>query len=124
MERALNRVLVDKPSMLARSLVNDMCKQQLNCLCCPANVSFMWKRQLSSSVRAGIARETFDRANFNSIIQLADDIHSNTNAPTAVVAAVRAPNLDETQPAIPYAAPEVAAVRGGNSRGRGRGRGN
>ena len=35
MERALGRVLTEKPSQLARALVNDMCKLQLNGQCCP-----------------------------------------------------------------------------------------
>ena len=60
-ERALSRVLVDTPSHLARDLVNDICKTQLkNCQCCPAIVSTLWKRQLSSQVRAGIAHCKFN----------------------------------------------------------------
>ena len=44
-----------------------------------------------------------------SMVKLADDIHTNTT-PTAAIAAVAAgSSLDETQPAIPYGAPEVAA---------------
>ena len=55
-ERALNRTLGGmKPSQLARALVNDVCKQQFNCPCCPAVVGTLWKRNLSTSVRAGIA---------------------------------------------------------------------
>ena len=115
MERALGRVLVDKPSELARALVDDMCKLGLECPCCPANVLALWKRNLSSNVRAGIAHTTFNKANFDSIVQLADDIHESHKA-TAAVAAV---SLNETQPAIPYASvPEVAAAaRGGGGRG-------
>ena len=81
MERALNRTLVGKPSNLARALVSDVCKRQLDCPCCPDNVAHLWKRQLSSTVRAGIAHAEFSKANFNAITQLADDIHSNTTVP-------------------------------------------
>ena len=115
MERALGRVLVDKPSELARALVDDVCKLGLDCQCCPANVLALWKRNLSSSVWAGITHTTFNEDNFNAIVQLADDIHESHKA-TAAVAAV---SLNETQPAIPYASvlEVAAALRGGGGRG-------
>ena len=123
-ERALSRVLSDTPSELARALVNDLCKKQLkDCECCPAIISSLWKRQLSGQVRAGIAHCQFNYDTFNSVCQLADDIHA-TVRPGAAVAAVAAVSLDETQPAIPYATAEVAAINRGGGRGRGRGRGN
>ena len=122
MDRALNRVLTGKPSQLARALVDDMCKADFNCQCCPSNVLAMWKKQLPTQVRAGIAHCAFTKDTFNKVVELADDIFDDTqgSARVAAVAAVKTPvSLDETQPAIPY--PEVAAIRG---RGRGRGRGN
>ena len=135
-DRALSRVLVGKPSQLARALVRDICKKKLqNCTCCPSIVLALWRRQLSSQVRAGIAHCEFNYDTFNAVTQLADDIHS-TSAPMPTVAAVTAgqrppvqAGLDETQPAIPYPQPEVAATsrggRGGGRGGRGRGgRGN
>ena len=124
-DRALTRVLVDKPSSLARALVNDICKKELDCTCCPSVVLALWQRQLSSAVRAGIAHCTFNKQNFEQIVQLADDIHASQ--PGVAARQVAAVSLDETQPAIPYGVPEVAAVsrggRGGRG-GRGRGRGN
>ena len=122
-ERALSRVLVGKPSSLARQLVNDLCKNELNCSCCPPIIMALWKRHLSGPVRAGIAHCKFNHTTFNAVLQLADDIFES-NPPGAQVAAVRTNNsLDETLPAIPYAIPEVAAVSRGRG-GRGRGRGN
>ena len=129
-ERALGRVLSGQPSELARDLVNDLskCKPQLQCACCPAIITHLWKRHLPPQVRAGIAKHTLTQANFNEVVTLADDIFSsNTPAPAiaaygvaAVSAPVQALSLDETQPAIPYVQPEVAGIQ----RGRGRGRGN
>ena len=122
-DRALGRVLVGKPSDLARALVDDICSKQLDCDCCPAVVEALWRRQLSGRIRAGIAGVKFSKATFNEITQLADDIHDTQ---TATVAAMGAHSLDETQPAIQYPVPEVAAVnrggRGGRG-GRGQGRG-
>ena len=117
-ERALSRVLVGPPSHLARALVNDICKKRLkDCECCPPIVLALWKRNLSSTVKAGIAHCQFNYDTFNATVQLADDIHSTTR-PGGAAKAVAAVSLDETQPAIPYATGEVAAVsRGGGGRG-------
>ena len=128
MERAMSRVLSGTPSELARSLLNDVCKKELDCECCPSNVLAMWKKHLPSQVRAGIAHCTFDKNNFEAMIELADKIFETQTVQgvsafqvAAVGAAGGAQSLDETQPAIPY--PEVAAIRGRGS-GRGRNRGN
>ena len=48
-DRALNRVLVGKPSQLARHLVDDLCKKKLDCECCPVIVTALWKRHLRFS---------------------------------------------------------------------------
>ena len=130
--RALGRTLTDQPSMLARALVNDLCKKQLDCECCPAIVEALWTRNLPLQVRAGIASTPFNKANFNEIVQLADDIFKTQSSsnPAGPVIAAAAADLDETQPGLAYPAPEVNAVgrgrggRGGRSRPwRGGGRG-
>ena len=127
-ERALSRVMTDKPSELARQLVNDICAKELDCECCPNIVFALWKRHLSSSVRAGIAHCSFNKDTFEDIIKRADDIHiANNLTGVPVMAAVAVPqasSLNETQPAIAYPIPEVAAAWRGGGRGRGgRGRG-
>ena len=126
-DRALGRVLVGKPSSLARALVNDLCQKELEgCTCCPAIILALWRRHLPGNVRAAISHMEFNSTTFDAVCKLADDVFQS-NQPTPSIAAV---SLDETQPAIPYATPEVAAIRGGNRGGRGgrggrgRGRGN
>ena len=125
MDRALGRVLSGKPSQLARALVRDVCKNELNCACCPDNVLALWRRQLPSHVRAGISSMPGNKDNFNAVVNHADDIFDSQ--PAVTVAAVRADTLNETQPGLQYPVPEVAAInrggRGGRGRGRGRGRG-
>ena len=123
-QRALNRVLVGKPSTLARAIANDICKRELVCPCCPAVVSTLWKRHLGSAVQAGIAHLTFSKENFDQILQLADDIHQTQPAQSAYqvsAVAASAPGPNDTLPAIPYPEPEVSAVSRGRGRGRGRG---
>ena len=129
-ERAMKRVLVGPPSSLARELKDDICHHELDCQCCPAVISYLWKKQLSGQVRAGIAHLKLTSATFDQVTQLADDIHM-ANLPLASsmpsVSAVASPgaSLNETQPGIPYPVPEVNAVRSNRgNRGRGgRGRG-
>ena len=130
-ERALGRVLTGKPSTLARSLVNDLCKNNLNCKCCPDIILTLWKRQLPASVRNGIAKDKFNKDTFKEICEAADSYFASSTS-GASVAAIKA-NLDETQPGIEYPVQEVAAIRGGRGGrgqrggrgrgGRGRGRG-
>ena len=43
-ERAMSRVLTSTPSELARSLLNDICKHELDCECCPAVIMYQWKK--------------------------------------------------------------------------------
>ena len=125
-ERGLSRVLTSTPSELARQLVNDLCKHELTCDCCPAFISTLWKRQLPGNVRAGIAHITFSKDTFDAIVTLADDIFLSTKASGSVAAiqtsAASVP-LDETLPAIPYATQEVNAVSRGRGGRGGRGRG-
>ena len=53
-DRALGRVLVGKPSSLARALVNDLCKKELEgCTCCPAIVLALWRRHLPGTFGQG-----------------------------------------------------------------------
>ena len=123
-ERALGRVMSGKPSQLARALVDDICKAEFDCRCCPAVVSTLWKRHLPSNVRAGIASSVLDKNSFDMVVKLADDIHAS-NAPWPSISAVRAVPvaIDETQPALQYPVDlEVNAIRNGRG-GRG-GRGN
>ena len=63
-ERALGRVLTGKPSTLARQLVDDIAKGNLDCPNCTAVVAALWKRHLSSSVKAKIADITLTKENF------------------------------------------------------------
>ena len=136
MERALSRVLIGKPSTLARQLVHDIAKGKLECDNCTATIAALWKRQLSSSVKAGIAHLKLSKANFKEVVQLADDIYSSNNhTSAALVAAVTTPStsstssrsganaLNETQPGLQYPVPEVNAVRQNRGRRGGRGRG-
>ena len=125
-ERALARVMVGPPSQLARELVNDICKNELNCPCCPAVVEAIWKRHLSAPVKAGIAKYTLSKDNFKEVTELADAIHDSSTPLAASVSAVRVEtaSLNETQPGLQYPVPEVNAVQSNRGGSRGGNRGN
>ena len=139
-DRALSRVLVGKPSQLARALVGDICKTELvGCDCCPDVVSALWKRQIPADVRSGIAHMQFNKANFQAICKLADDIFDSnrpasgsafsvaavSGAGAGVAAQAPPPSfLNETQPGLDYPVPEVSAVSRGGRGGRRPWRGN
>ena len=59
--------LVGPPSSLARELKDEICQHELDCDCCPAVISYLWKKQLSAQVRAGIAHLKLTSATFNQI---------------------------------------------------------
>ena len=133
--RALGRVLTGLPSQLARALVNDLCKHDLQCDCCPDIILTIWKRQLPGYVCAGIAHCTFSKATFDSVVSLADNIYTSNRPNPAVAAysvaavssgsgtvgggAVSPSYLNETQPGLTYPVPEVNAVSRGGRGGRG-----
>ena len=134
-ERALSRIMVGPPSQLLRALFEDITKGQGDCPNCYSVVSTLWRRHLSTQVRAGIAKFKLTKDNFKEVAQRADDIHAS-NRPALAISAVtlegqsgvgKPSALDETQPGITYPVPEVNAVRhqrgGGRGRGRGHGRG-
>ena len=125
-ERALARVMVGPPSQLLRALHEDITGGKGDCANCYAVISALWRRHLSSQVRAGIAEYELTKENFKELAKRADDIHFS-NRPAAAISAVTAESsvpsspaaLNETQPGLSYPVPEVNAVR--NQRGGGRG---
>ena len=132
-----------KPSQLARALVNDLCKTDLeNCDCCPPMVLYLLKRQCPLPVRTVIAQHEFNFETFDAVVELADEVFDTcrpSGVSVAAMSAVPQVSLDETQPAIPYAIPSfnmgapgyaaaqaqqgipgtVAAIQRGAGRGRG-----
>ena len=86
--RALTRVLTDKPSTLARDLVGDLCDKQMEGCCCSKTVYTLWKRQLPSSCKAAVANRVFNHTTFNAVLQEADAVFDSTRPAQGVVAAV------------------------------------
>ena len=149
-ERAMARVMTDKPSQLMEELMSDLCDRELKNCCCLKVIGGLWRRAMPSSVRQAIAHYDFTRQNLPNIMQVADDVFESTKPASAQIAAVTAPTdtpvglslseahnkafavpktQEEASAQIASLAAQVAAIqksfrgRGGRG-GRGRGRGN
>ena len=89
-ERAMARVMTDKPSQLAEDLINDLCDRELKNCCCIKVVGGLWRRAMPSSVKQAVAHYDFTRTNLANIMQVADDVYQSTRPATASVAAMAA----------------------------------
>ena len=138
-ERAMQRVLVGKPSQLARGLVGDLCTKRLKDCCCHRFIGGLWRRQLPAGVRQVIADTPFNADNFDKVLQTADNVYASTR-PTqnqVSVAAISGPEVSKAHDSAfhpSWSGPpedgqeqQIAAYnvqRGGGQRGgRGQGRG-
>ena len=143
-ERAMARVMIDKPSQLAEELIGDLCDRELKNCCCIKVVGGLWRRAMPSSVRQAIAHYDFTRQNLANIMQVADDVYLSTKPPSTV-AAISAPTTtpnsdlstpevlnqafnmpstqDEATAQIASLAAQVAAISKKFGGGRGQGRG-
>ena len=90
-DRAMARVMTDKPSQLMEELIGDLCNRELKNCCCLKVIGGLWRRAMPSSVRQAIAHYDFNRENLANIMQIADDVFASCKPPTAQVAAVTAP---------------------------------
>ena len=144
-ERAMARVMTDKPSQLAEELISDLCDKELRNCCCIKTVGGLWRRAMPTSVRQAIAHYDFTRANLPNIMQVADDVFLSTKTPLLAIAAVSAPTTtpnsdlstpevlnqafnmpstqDEATAQIASLAAQVAAISKKFAGGRGQGRG-
>ena len=120
LDRALSRVLSDRPSTLGKQLIEDICrcKPVLNSPCCANTIFGLFRRQMPTAVRNQLADKEFNKNTYNEIFSLADAVfQSNKPESGPQVSAVAQP----TQAGAQSADPQVSAVARGGWRGRGRG---
>ena len=126
-KRAMSRVLTDKPSTLARELVDDMCEKELDGCCCHKWIVGQWKKHLPLSVRQSIANMKLTKDTFNDVLQHADEVFEESTPSGASVAATTWSAEDPTPVDLNMAygslptPEEVAALRAGGRGGPGRG---
>ena len=124
-QRAMNRVMTGKPSVLLKLITSDICKSNLVNCCCNSTVWGIFELKIPMYLKTGLANEEFNHDNMQGIMDRADNLWAANQTTTQIntVTQVAAVSSPVTQSASTQ---EVAAVRGrGNSRFRGRGnRGN
>ena len=124
---ALSRKLsiAGTPSNLLKQLIDDLCtcQEPLSSKCCQRILWGMWCQELPLVIRQRLAGQEFSDTTYKSMMELADALFETTAAQSAVAAvkSTTTNNLNDTQPAIPYA---VNAASQPSARGQGRGRGN
>ena len=88
-ERALKRTLTDKPSQLAREIINDVCSHGMEHDCIPGVVLAIWKKSLPTAVQAAIAGREFNATNLDAILELADEVFNTCRSSGASLAAIK-----------------------------------
>ena len=83
----------------------------------------MWSKQLTPSINQRLAGQVFNSTTYKTLMELADALHATNTALSASVASLKTttsnntqPNLDETQPALPYAVNAVQKPAKNNGR--------
>ena len=124
-DKALSRVLTTRPSLLAKQLINDLCKCKpvLTSKCCADIVFGLFRRQLPTAVRNRLAGEVFTKDTYKAVLILADQVYQSNQPDAHGAASVSSVQSSSSGPV--QASGEISAIRGGNRGGRGRGaRGN
>ena len=107
-QRALNRVMVSKPSSLLKLLVSDICKTNLAGCCCATTVWGLFQNKIPLYLKNGLADEVLSSTSIQKIMDRADNFWA-ANQGDEQVSEVTSENVD------PTTSNEVAAI------GRGRG---
>ena len=127
MDKALSRIMVGRPSQLAKQLIDDICKCKpvLSNKCCQNVVFGLWRRSLNTPVRNAIAGKVFDQNTYKDVLAYADEVYNSNkfdNPSRASVAAVsaEAPSEEATIAAVSRGQGQSRGQSGGRG-GRGRG---
>ena len=127
--KAMSRVLVGKPSTLAKQIINDFCEcpSPLQSKCCQKMAFGMWVKNLPTYIKEHISNESFTAANYNAVLDKADKVWFSHRQETPVVTAIKADNAAALAGSNDFENPAVAAMRtsnrGQNRGGRGNSRG-
>ena len=116
-QRALNRVMVGKPSVLLKQLISDICPSNLiDCTLCPATIWGLFQLQIPLYLKNSLANEVFNATTMQNVMDRADNTWAvnQSDKQVSAVTASAAANAVST-PVSAAENSEIAAV----SRGRG-----
>ena len=117
-QRALNRVMVGKPSVLLKLLISDICDNNLAGCCCHRTVWGLFQEKIPMYLKTGLANDDFNSTNMHGIMDRADNLWSANQTTDKQIATVT--TNSSVSPPVNAESAEVATVA---ARGRGRGRG-
>ena len=117
--KAASRVLVNKPSTLAKQIINDLCEcgKTIECKCCAKTIYGMWVKNLPTYVKTHISDETFTADTYKAVLDKADKAWLSHRNETPVVSAIKAENKAALENSTDLENPAVAAMRRGGGRG-------
>ena len=72
-QRAMNRVMVGKPSVLLKLLTSDICSQNLANCCCSTTVWGLFELKIPMYLKMGLADQTFNSTTMQAIMDRADN---------------------------------------------------
>ena len=121
-QRAVNRVMTGKPSVLLKLIISDICNKNMSDCCCSSTIWGIFEQKIPLYLKSGLANEVFNATNMQNIMDKADNYWA-ANQVENQVSAVSTPG-SAAQVSSPVTAAnnsEVSAIgrgRGNSFRGR------
>ena len=121
-QRAVNRVMTGKPSVLLKLIISDICNKNMSDCCCSSTIWGIFEQKIPLYLKSGLANEVFNATNMQNIMDKADNYWA-ANQVENQVSAVSTPGT-AAQVSSPVTAAnnsEVSAIgrgRGNSFRGR------
>ena len=122
-QRAVNRVMTGKPSVLLKLIISDICNKNMSDCCCSSTIWGIFEQKIPLYLKSGLANEVFNATNMQNIMDKADNYWA-ANQVENQVSAVSTPGSAATTVSSPVTAAnnsEVSAIgrgRGNSFRGR------
>lgn len=122
-QRAKNRVMLSKPSVLLKLLISDICNKNMAGCCCAATVWGLFQDKIPMYLKTGLANEIFSSTTSQEIMDKADNLWA-ANQPNEPTVAAVSTTASVSTPVTAETSSEIAAIGRGKNSFRGRNRGN
>ena len=117
-QRAVNRVMTGKPSVLLKLIISDICKTNMANCCCPTTIWGIFEQKIPLYLKSGLANEVFNATNMQTIMDKADNYWA-ANQVENQVSSVNTPGVAATTavstPVTATDNSEISAIRGRGS---------
>ena len=116
-QRAVNRVMTGKPSVLLKLIISDICKTNMANCCCPTTIWGIFEQKIPLYLKSGLANEVFNATNMQTIMDKADNYWA-ANQVENQVSSVNTPGVAATTAVstpVTTTDNEISAIRGRGS---------